>query len=135
MRTKVEVKAVSTKNGSVLIKRPDGAEEWLYVADNVKPFLKNLKKGEAEMEEEGDAPIPFIRNTGGFSKTTFKPKSQGNVNIEESARLRRKTDCLRMAVDMAIAKLIDKTEIMDKAKGLTEYVEKEEPEIKSAGEQ
>lgn len=45
------------------------------------------------------------------------------VDIGESARLRRKTDCMIAAKDLVVAKIIPMDELLDKAQGMLNWVE------------
>ena len=53
------------------------------------------------------------------------------VEISESARLRRRTDCAIMAKDLVIAKLIPLDNLLDKAQALFNWVE-ETPDFQTA---
>lgn len=77
------IKAISIKKGSVLL--TNGKEEkWLYVEDNIKPFLPMLEPGECEFNINEDKKIIFIKNTE--TKKTEKKDSYDIHLTEESIR-------------------------------------------------
>lgn len=71
---------------------------------------------EIEFEVNG-----IYKNIKQIEVTKGKPSNQESIN--ESARLRRRTDCLRMACDLVIAKVIKQDEMNKKALELVEFVE------------
>jgi hypothetical protein len=48
---------------------------------------------------------------------------KAKVDISESARLRRRTDCVIAAKDLVIAKVIKLEELLDKAQGMFNWIE------------
>jgi len=107
--TQGKINAISVNKGSVLIDIGDG-EKWLYVADNVKPFIGKLKKGEAELQIIGDK-IVFIRNIGlvtGPVESKYIKKEYSSDAIKQMSELKNHTNArvsaLTCAKDICIAR-------------------------------
>jgi len=94
MNSKVEIKAISTKNSSILVSQ-NGKENWFKVTDKVRQFMDKMTIGEAEMsvttevDEMGMPYISFIKNTGFTEKKQFggfKKPSQPMATYQKEAR-------------------------------------------------
>lgn len=94
--------------------------------------------GESPAKQGDDVIVDYVENQVGdktfknigtvtVTKASPVPKST-QESIEGTAFLRRRTDCMRMAIDLVIAKDISTEQVYDKAEDLFKWVESSSPQ-------